>query len=81
MAFSSSWTASVGDDDLAFIKRSVASASRPASLGPGRRESNGGGVSGREQVILFMQDLQVQVKKKRDWRSSWRIGVVVVMSM
>ncbi len=63
MAFSSSWTASVGDDDLAFIKRSVASASRAASLGPGRLESNDGGVSGREQVVLFKQDSQVQVKK------------------
>lgn len=63
MACARSRPASVGDDDLAFNKRLVASASRAASLGAGRLESNGRDVSGREQVILLRHDLQEQVKK------------------
>ena len=63
MAFVSSRDASFGDDDLAFDKRPVASASRAASLGAEKLDSKAGGVSGSEQVVLTTQDSQEQVKK------------------
>ena len=63
IAFASSETASAGDDDLDFNKSPVASASRAASLGAGRLDSKGGGVSGNEQVVLLKQGSQEQVKK------------------
>ena len=58
-----SWYASVGNDDLAFDNRLIASASRAASLGAGRSNSKAEGVSGREHVVLLIQHSQEQLKK------------------